>query len=290
MGNQRKAIVCILVATVVCWSMIADAQLYGSEPSGARNLVTINPGTGASTVVGPISVAAGNITEIEWSPDGLTLYATTGGGTATIHTINPATGAVLTSVAHATGAINGLEFDGSGNLLGTHIPAPGNPSTLVIVNTTTGALTTIGFTGVSSIGGLAFDSGFSTLYGIESRGATGIPPDLYTINPGTGAIITTTPTTIPVEASSLEFVGAQLIAGGSDDNLYQINPATGVATVIGVMGTASGKVSGLSVKPDSVSLPATGPKGLLLTIIALVVLGSFVLVLGARRLKSIKQS
>ncbi len=222
-------------------------QLYASNPQG-NQLLTVDPTTGAGTVIGPFTGAAGQITEIEWSPDGSTLYASTGGGTSSIHTIDPATGAVLTTVMHPFGALNGLEFDAGGTLLGTFIPGPGDPSTLVMVDTTTGALPAIGSTGVSNIGGLAFDGTFSTLYGISS-GPGAVPPTLLSVSPITGAAVTIAVTTMGVEASSLEFTAdGRLVTAGADGNFYEINPAHGAATLIGAMGVP--KISGLSL-PDS---------------------------------------
>jgi hypothetical protein len=181
----------------------------------------------------------------------------------------------------------GLEFDGSGTLLSTFTPNGvfAIPSSLVSVNPATGATTTIGLTGVNQIGGIAFDSGFSTLYGIQSNGVA--PPNLYTINPATGAVTSTVLTTMPSEASSLEFVNGKLLAGGADDVLYEINTATGVAIAIGAMGTSGGKVSGLSRRPGT-GLPATGPFGRLASAITLVVLGCFFIFVRVRQSRSIK--
>ncbi|MCH9033456.1 MAG: hypothetical protein IID42_03010, partial [Planctomycetes bacterium] len=224
-------------------------QMFSSDPQGA-NLVTVDPATGLFTVIGPFVGAAGPITEIEWSPDGSTLYATTGGGGATLHTVDPTTGTILTSVVHDFGALNGLEFDAAGNLLGTLIGGPGTPSELVMVNTNTGILTVIGLTGFNAIGGLAFDAGFTTLFGITSGGAA-IPPTLLNVNPATGLATPIAPVSVATEMSSLEFTSSgQLVAGGADGILYDIDTTTGVATAVGPLVNA-GKVSGLSVKAGS---------------------------------------
>ena len=224
--------------------------LYGSSPwSGSSSLSTVNPSTGLVTIIGPFGTP-NSITEIEWSPDGSTLYGTTGGGASTIHTIDPTTGAVLSTVLQIpTGAaLQGLEFDASGVLLATtSFPGPPVPSDLVKVNPATGVLTTIGATGYNQIGGLAFDSGFNTLYGITS-GLT-VPPILLSVNPSTGVATQIAVTTMTAEASSLEFTAdGRLVTAGNDGNFYEINPITGVATLIGPL-VNEPKLSGLSLRP-----------------------------------------
>ena len=223
--------------------------LYGSSTwMGTMSLSTVNPNTGLVTIIGPFGTP-NSITEIEWSPDGSTLYGTTGGGTSTIHTIDPTTGVVLSTVGQipAGGALQGLEFNASGTLLGTHVPMGGMPSDLMTVNPVTGVLTMIGPTGFGPIGGLAFDSGFNTLYGITS-GLT-VPPILLSVNPSTGAAAQIAVTTMNAEASSLEFTAdKRLVTAGNDGNFYEINPTTGVATLIGPL-VNEPKLSGLSLRP-----------------------------------------
>ncbi len=219
-------------------------QLFASVPT-SNSIITIDQGTGQATPQISVAGSSGRITEIEWSPDGSTLYATTGGGFSTILTIDIDTGLVLTAVTHPFGAINGLEFDDSGLLLGTFIPGPSLPSNLVSINPTTGALATIGATGYSNIGGLAFDAGFSQLFGVTS--GQSIPPKLLTLNPLTGTATEVGNINVNTEISSLEFLlDGRLVAGASDGNFYEIDPNTGQASLIGSMGVQ--KVSGLSVR------------------------------------------
>ncbi|MCK6484228.1 MAG: GEVED domain-containing protein [Phycisphaerae bacterium] len=224
----------------------AVGPMYASNPPSTGNLFgTIDTFTGLFMPIGNFPGAAGGITEIEWSPDGQTLYATTGGGSSMIHTIDPNTSAVLTGVPHIFGALNGLEFDSFGRLLGTFIPGPGGPSNLVAVDTNTGALNLVGPTGFSNIGGLAFDPVSGTLYGVTSGPLPG-PPLLLTVNPGTGQALPLAPLPIPASVASLEFTAdGRLIAGAGDGNLWQIIPQTGAAFIIGPMGPVN-QLSGLS--------------------------------------------
>ena len=219
--------------------------VYASEPGSGGRLGAV--GIFGFEPIGPFSAFPGPITEIEWSPDGATLYATTGGGNDTIHTVDPSNGAVLTTVTLSVGgAVNGLEFDQSGTLLGTHITGPGNPSALYSINPDTGVMALIGLTGIAgAIGGLAFDPSFGTLYGMTSGGS---PARLLTIVPGTGVATVVGVSSASVEMSSLEFTAdGRLIAGGHDGTLYEIDPSTAVARRIGPLGTT--KVSGLSMRP-----------------------------------------
>jgi len=231
--------------------------IYISSPGPTHlRLGTVDPKTGLVTPIGDFfgSGLGAPVTEIEWSPDGKTLYATTGGGAYTIHTIDAHSGEVLASMPltgfGGGGAISGLEFDPSGTLLGTHIPTSGGPSSLVSIDPATGIVTSIGLTGISGpIGGIAFHPDTGVLYGVTSGLNSA---ELVTIAPGTGVA---TPVGFafgiysPIEMSSLEFdAEGRLIAGGDDGNLYEIDPATGLATLIGPLASV-GKVSGLSMRP-----------------------------------------
>lgn len=231
--------------------------IYTSTPGGLGTtaLGTMDPKTGFVTPIGDFfGNILGPITEIEWSPDGKTLYATGGIGDFAIYTIDAHSGEVLTrtplSGAFTDGAIQGLEFDPSGTLLGTHVPSGGGgePSTLVSIVPATGVLTSIGLTGINSIGGIAFHPVTGVLYGVTSGGSIA---ELVTIAPGTGVA-----TSVgfgfgiygTIEMSSLEFdAEGRLISGGNDGNLYEIDTAAGLATIIGPL--AVGKVSGLSMRP-----------------------------------------
>ncbi len=219
--------------------------LYGSVPK-SRLLVIVDPNTGLTTVAQNIDAPA-NVSEIEWSPDGTTLYGTTGGGDSSLLTIDPDTGQVTASVSHLPGALNGLEFDQNGDLLGTHMEGPGTPSSLVKVDPATGATTVVGPTGFAAIGGIAFTKDFGTLYGATS-GDTG-PPVLVTLDPTTGIATPIAPVGVGAEVSSLEIdEHGRLLAAAGDGTLYEINPATGAATEIGPLG--QDKLSGLSFRPN----------------------------------------
>jgi WD40 repeat protein len=246
----------IISGQVLLW----NAGLFSSDPQSG-NLLAVDPGSGRATAIATITGAAHRITEIEWSPDGSTLYATTGFGTSTLHTIDPTTGVVLSSVTHATGSINGLAFDATGTLLATHV-AGGmglSLSSLVTVDVATGLTTTIGVTGYNNIGGLAFNDDFSLLYGITSGG--GVPSVLLTLDRATGAATPIGTTDMPGEASSLEFLpDGRLITANSDGDLYLLDAGTALSTRIGPL-VGAGKLSGLSLRPGA-NVPPAPPASL----------------------------
>ena len=221
--------------------------IYASEPGGGGRLGLIGPA--GFRLIGSFAGAPGPITEIEWSPDGTTLYATTGSGVDTIHTVDPSNGTIISTVAlSGPGAVvNGMEFDASGTLFGTTVDAGGgDPSTFVSIDPVTGVVTGIGLTGHITIGGLAFDPSFTTLFGVTSGGS---PSILVTIAVGTGVATAVGPA-VGVEMSSLEFTAdGRLIAGGADGFLYEFDTATGAARRTGPLGTTKG--SGLSMRPIS---------------------------------------
>ena len=221
-----------------------NGPIYASEPGNSGRLGLI--GTAGFKVIGSFAGAPGPITEIEWSPDGTTLYATTGSGGDTIHTVDPSNGSIISTVALSGPGVvvNGLEFDASGTLFGTTVDAPQGPSTFVSIDPVTGVVTGIGLTGHITIGGLAFDPSFTTLFGVTSGGS---PSILVTITVGTGVATAVGPA-VGVEMSSLEFTAdGRLIAGGADGFLYELDTDTGAARRTGTLGTT--KVSGLSMRP-----------------------------------------
>lgn len=266
-------------------------HIYGREPYGClyasdnqnNNLITVEPSTGRSFPVGPFEDATGapitNVTEIEWSPDGCTLFGTTSGAAPSLLRINPDTGAILEEIALALvgEALTALEFLPNGDLIaavtttGGGMGTGGTTDRLVLVDRETGGLTDIlTFTAVPAIGGLAFNEGFRNLYGITSGGMapTLINFEIDTTENGFSILsVTFVATTMPVEASSLEFLRHEvvgddpsafrediLITAGDDEFVYEIEATTGIATSIPLppgtnLDLGGGKLSGLSFQP-----------------------------------------
>jgi hypothetical protein len=121
--------------------------LYASvlAPGFANSsLYTINPSTGASTLIGVITTAI--VTDLAIDPSGsLFAWDLTDGG---LMTVNTTTGAGTLVGLTGQPQITGLTFDPSGNLFGGF-------SSLYSVNKATGSTTLIGPLG-SNVYGLAF--------------------------------------------------------------------------------------------------------------------------------------
>lgn len=154
--------------------------LYGVfEEPASEVLVTINPSTGASTVIGPLGFT--NVEGLAFDPNTNTLYALEAdNGNDTLLTVNTTTGAGM-----AVGAVGGasfirsLAFDPNTNTL--YGLREDTPDQLITINTATGAGTDVGPLGFSANESLAFDPNTNTLYAVDFNDT------LYTINTSTGA-------------------------------------------------------------------------------------------------------
>jgi len=149
-------------------------------PTAGRKLYTINPATGAATLIGTVSGASGVINGLGYNPAANVLYGIIQ-ATGQIVTINTTT-AVATNVGPAHGGtIGALEFDpGTGALFG--IDDAGGASTLVKWTDPTQARVVVGNlgAGITDCNGLAVvDSG--DLYTINA-----VNRQLLKINPATG--------------------------------------------------------------------------------------------------------
>jgi hypothetical protein len=106
-------------------------------------------------------------------------------------------------------------------------------NTLISIDTITGARTVVGITGKAFFG-IAYNYFNSTLFGIEWDGAAS---NLYTINTSTGAatLVGTSTSQLLVNLACSK-TGILYATGVYDDNLYIIDPNTGIASIIGYMG------------------------------------------------------
>jgi hypothetical protein len=172
--------------------------LYGvtglESPTSPRNLVTINPATGAATIVGALTESSSSVglTDISFRSDG-TLF---GVFSSTLYTVNLATGGL--TVIGATGPTSpggGLAFNSTGTLytagttVGGHVDrldpstgarTPGPTMTNAPYGAPLGAMMALGF------------SATDILYGANSNraqnGATATAVELVTINTSTGVV------------------------------------------------------------------------------------------------------
>lgn len=208
--------------------------LYGMD---GYELLIIDPDTGATTSVARVSGLEETISEIEWSPDGRTLYAATD---KSIVSIDPATWTVTTTLPHEEGSFSGLEFDVNGDLLGLFYRSRSSePPLLVRIDLESGALTTIGSTGRSASVGLAFNRAFDTLFSIESDFQTAT---LLSVEPTSGEATAITQLQgvsffAPISLE-IDLLG-RLLATTIEGSLYEIDISNGLPQLIGRTGTFS---------------------------------------------------
>ena len=172
-----------------------DGTLYGStgrNPEGDApspcSLITINPATGAGTLIGDFQQDGQTAADISFGPDG-TLYGWLEPESDDLVTINTGTGQatiVGPSVLDTWGS--GLAFSPGGTL---YFTGDGEDGWLRTINPATGAPTIvasmIGGEG-GKIGALAFNAS-GVLYGVSKFGEGGQGPSmLITINTATGQI------------------------------------------------------------------------------------------------------
>jgi hypothetical protein len=134
--------------------------------------------------------------------------------------------------------------------------SPLNPGAVITINQDTGAGTLLGHPdSVPGLSGLVFDIS-GTLYGTTISGTlgTGRFSELVRIDPGTGAqigpAVTITANNLPVSITDLALQpGTNTLYGTSlseDDfinSIYTIDPATGVATLIGRTGVIGATIA-----------------------------------------------
>jgi hypothetical protein len=192
--------------------------LYGVTTNDGNSptisLITINPATGAATLVGGLGAPVG---DIAFGSNG-TLYGWLGGSTNSVATINLSTGlatAVGPSGVSGGGPCanggNGLSFSGS-----TLYVAPrGVAGALYSVNTSTGAATagpTMSGAPITSCGALAAmaASNAGTLYAIDSDRGSVATTALVTVNPITGVITQVGAINLPDDSDGLAFQAASV--------------------------------------------------------------------------------
>jgi WD40 repeat protein len=195
---------------------------------------------------------------------GCALYAASSGqATSTppsrLVELYPSTGAILRVVGTLSVGIGAMAQDPTtGIVYGTtspgFVPPSGTTRNLVIIDLRTAQTTTVGPLGATGfrfgIADLAFRSD-GTLFAWSENS-----DDLITINKSTGAATIVSNAGISTFGSGLEFdAGGRLIltGGGGNGNVYQINPTTGLPTLLGSMTGAPGSgfpVNALSLGPD----------------------------------------
>ena len=224
-----------------------------------------NPGT-ILTSVG-ISGLQGSDTLVGIDYSGSTLYAI--GSAGNLYTVNGTTGAA-TLVNHF-GPLNGIYFGMDASAAGIRIVSDAdinlllNPSTGAIISSTpTLTPTTLNLDAIASSG--------STMYAVDSLANT-----LGILNTAAGTFATTGSMGYDVSskngfdissASGIAYFASAVSSSGTDPNLYEINLATGFASLVGQIGPGEGTlIDGLTVtavpEPGTIALALAGGAGMI---------------------------
>lgn len=284
-------------------SALAQPILYATQACGscdvpATGLYTIDPATGAATLVGDTGES---ITGLDFDPISGVLYGTTTPNSNTpssLVSIDTATGAVTVIGPHGVDrAISDLSFAPDGTLYGW---AEASADSVVTINTTTGAATLVADALVGS-GGCALDlapDGFLYLFGGYCQSPLNQDGDnaILKLDTTSGAVVDywpiVTDATWDCEPGETEtgawsaashdaagnlygFSNAGCGAGFPVRNLSTMNLATGIPSFVAIsLDYASGLafVPGAQVSPPA-PVPSMQTTGLLITIAMFMLLG-----------------
>ena len=246
-GPRRASLVALLAALTALAAPPARGShvLYGAD-SFNKNLVTIDPATGAGTVVGGF----GNLTlgSIAFDAASGKLYASDTNIGGAMYTLDPSTGAPSFVGSTGIALMHGLAIEpATGNLYG--IESTG--ATLYRIDKTTAVATLVGSVGFPFLHGLEFDPTTGVLYASEAGpSSTGrfITIDTTT---GHGTFVASTH-----RAHGIAFdAGGGLFAcenggfAGTPSTLYSIDPQTGAWSTVGDI--VIGNVLALTFGPGS---------------------------------------
>ncbi len=278
---RRWEIVGAVLASVLLFGSQAangaagQGTLFGTDARGF-NLLTVAPGTGIGTVVGPLGFP---VPALAAHPTTGVLYAGEGRAFPRLYTVNPATGAptLVGGTMLGVASIGSLDFDRNGVLYAAvNIAGDGGTGSdhLATIDTTTGLATVIGPFGtctgvvIPSVGGgsctiegmegIAFAPGVG-LWGVVSANSPAGAPGLYGINPATGAATFHAPILdgmgVPATGGlvSLQFGcdgtlyggTARALPGGPADGgfLVTVNSASGLLSFVGATSATTGGTS-----------------------------------------------
>jgi len=297
---KRLLFLCLLLLPL---SALAQPVLYATQACGncgtpANGLYTIDPATGAATLVGDTGES---ITGLDFHPDTGVLYGTTTPNSNTgssLITIDPTSGAVSVIGPHGVDeAMTDLTFAPDGTLYGW---AEASSDDVVTIDITTGAATLVGEAGVNS-GGCALDmapDGFLYLFGascsspLDSDGENVV----LKLDATSGVVTDTWPIITDAEWDCESGETGAYSAASHDDagNLYGISNAgcgsgyprrnltimvleTGVPTFVGIsLDYASGLAfvpGAVVIQADLEPVPSMQTTGVLITIAFFMLLG-----------------
>ena len=272
LNNIRKTARASVVAVALGVAMVAGSSAKAENLTAlvylGNQIFTFdssNPGT-ILTSVG-ISGLQGSDTLVGIDYSGSTLYAI--GSAGNLYTVNGTTG-VATLVNHF-GPLNGIYFGMDASAAGIRIVSDAdinlllNPSTGAIISSTpTLTPTTLNLDAIASSG--------STMYAVDSVANT-----LGILNTAAGTFATIGALGYDVNgkngfdissASGIAYFASAVSSSGTDPNLYEINLATGFASLVGQIGPGEGTlIDGLTVtavpEPGTIALALAGGAGMI---------------------------
>lgn len=228
--------IAFLLATSLFATLAVAQTIYTTHNNNGRSIGTINASTGSGTNIGVTNEATYALAR---DLDG-TLYTTytDGSGNAQLAIVSPTTGSIVSTIGDLGVPLIALEIDGTGQMWGVGYENQSVIDTFLYrINKETAVITPVGDTGVSFTMDLSFDPA-GNLYSTVAN-------NLYQLNLSTGA--STLVATITGVLSGGKDGGVMGIMHDTDGTLYatefvdasplyEINPTTGVATVIGNTG------------------------------------------------------
>lgn len=203
-----------------------------SVDSNARQIVEIDPATGATSRLAPITGSySGSLNSMDVrANDGLSMVHDSAGY---LHGLDACTGQLSLVGATRTGDMGGISFAGTGSLYGISQAS----DQLMILDPTTGLATPIGPLGFDlGACGIAYDCATDTLYGADTSG------QIFQVDTATGLLHSFVMSRVPFSGVGLEFDPStrRLLAGtGSGNTLWSVDPSTGTSIQIGRLGTTN---------------------------------------------------
>lgn len=266
---MMMAVVLLLMPGMVIASPnVTGTILYGgvggdtaSNSGNIGALVIVDQITAALTLVGT-PVPGTRISGVAFDSTGALFGSTIGIGnpplTSTLIRIDPNTGALLSAAAPITDGPGGPPIGiadltvqpGTDLLFGVRAPTDlhGGAGRLYIIDKTTGVGTFLGTT-PRRRDSIAFAPD-GTLY--ETGFVTG-PPTLFTLNPATGAALTSVPTVEFYGSLAVRPTDSVLFAGNGDvGQIFNLDPATGAPTLLG--DTSPTFIGGLAFRTCAIAL------------------------------------
>jgi len=199
-------------------------------------------------------------TDFSYSQTPGTLYGSTGNVGATLVTIDPVTGAGTAIGPHGNfGPVTEIEFRDDGILFGSTGQVTGN---IITIDPLTGKESLVGMHQIGATNGLEFDSSNNLLGSFFNPN---VSTDLVIIDQSTGQFITNLGVIGTMTITGLTFhpngtlYGVGHNGGGTPSELYTIDPATGVPTLIGSIGFNN--VGALEFGPNGVLYGGIGVTG-----------------------------